>query len=55
MSKRKPTLYIVGIIAGACLLYAMSTGLRCVYGIMLKEISAETGIAYSTVSFAIAI
>lgn len=45
----------VGIILGACCLYAMSAGLRSVYGIMLSGISEMTGIAYGAVSFSIAV
>lgn len=41
--------------AGACLVYAVSAGLRSVYGIMLGAISDGTGIAYASVSFAIAV
>lgn len=48
-------LYQINIIIGACILYAVSAGLRSVYGIMLGAISDETGITYATVSFAIAI
>lgn len=44
-----------GIIIGACLLYAVSAGLRGVYGIMLGQISEATGISYASVSFAIAV
>lgn len=47
-------LYIKITIA-ACFLYAVSAGLRSIYGIMLGTISEETGIAYDTVSFAIAV
>lgn len=36
-------------------MYAVSAGLRSVYGIMLNTISSDTGIAYAAVSFAIAI
>jgi MFS family permease len=43
------------IVAAACLLYAVSAGLRSVYGILLSTISAETGIAYASVSFALAV
>lgn len=40
---------------GACLLYAVSSGLRSVFGMMLNTIAEETGIAYASVSFAIAV
>lgn len=46
---------IIVIALSACLLYAVSAGLRSIYGIMLDVIAEETGIAYATVSFAIAI
>lgn len=44
-----------GIIAAACLMYAVSAGLRSIYGILLDAIAAETGIAYASVSLAIAV
>lgn len=53
-NQNKLGLYIRIVIA-ACLLYAISAGLRSIYGIMLGTISEETRIAYDTVSFAIAI
>ncbi len=45
----------IGIVATACLMYAVSAGLRSVYGIMLGTISKGTGIAYAAVSFVIAV
>lgn len=53
-NQNKIGLYIKIMIA-ACSLYAISAGLRSIYGIMLGTISEETGIAYATVSFAIAV
>lgn len=53
-NQNKIGLYLKIVIA-ACSLYAISAGLRSIYGIMLGTISEETGIAYDTVSFAIAI
>lgn len=43
------------LISAACLMYAVSAGLRNVYGILLHAISAKTGISYSSVSFSIAV
>lgn len=48
-------MFKICIIAAACLMYSVSAGLRSVYGIMLSGISMETGIAYATVSSAIAV
>lgn len=45
----------ISITCAACIMYAVSAGLRSVYGIMLNTISSDTGIAYAAVSFAIAI
>ena len=53
-NQNKLGLYIRIVIA-ACSLYAISAGLRSIYGIMLGTISEETGIAYDTVSLAIAV
>lgn len=44
-----------GIIISACLLYMASAGLRTVFGVLLNVIAAGTGIAYASVSSAIAI
>ena len=52
---KKSTLRIAGIILSACLLYMASAGLRTVFGVLLNIISAGTGIAYASVSTAIAI
>jgi predicted MFS family arabinose efflux permease len=54
-SKQNKVISYIGMIAGACLLYAVSAGLRSVYGIMLGTISDGTGITYASVSFAIAV
>lgn len=43
------------IVAAAALLYAVSGGLRSIYGIMLGTIVEETGIGYADVSFTIAV
>lgn len=53
-NKNEMVLYIK-IMVAACSLYAVSAGLRSIYGIMLGTISAETRIAYDAVSFAIAV
>lgn len=55
MTNRTSTITSIGIISGACLLYAVSAGIRSIYGIMLNAISDGTGIGYGTVSLAIAI
>ena len=55
MSKNKNLLTYIGITAAACLMYAVSAGLRSVYRIMLNTIVADTGIAYASVSFVIAV
>lgn len=55
MNKNNHILMYVSITGGACIMYAVSAGLRSVYGIMLNTISSDTGIAYAAVSFAIAI
>jgi MFS family permease len=47
--------FSMGIVLAACLMYALSAGLRSVFGIMLNTISKETGIAYDSVSFVIAV
>ena len=49
------SLKTAGIILSACLLYMASAGLRTVFGVLLNIISAGTGIAYASVSSAIAI
>ncbi|MDL2285302.1 MFS transporter [Desulfovibrio sp. OttesenSCG-928-F07] len=53
--EKKKTVYYAGLAAAACLMYALSAGLRSVYGIMLGTIAKETGIDYATVSFVIAV
>ncbi len=53
--KIKKQFYQIGIIAAACFLYAVSAGIRSIYGIMLGTISLETGIPYAAVSLAIAV
>lgn len=50
--KRQPLFLLV---AAACLMYALSAGLRNIHGILLNAISEETGIAYSSVSLSIAV
>lgn len=54
-NKRNKVLSYIGIIAGACLLYAASAGLRSVSGILLGAISSATGFPYASVSLVIAI
>lgn len=45
---------MIKIIISACFLYAVSAGLRSVYGIMINAISAEGVIRYAMISFAVA-
>lgn len=55
-SKRKNSVLSVAFLTlTVCLLYAVSAGIRCNYGIMLAAISEHTGIAYASVSFVIAV
>jgi len=54
-TKEKNSLRTVGIIVSACLLYMASAGLRTVFGVLLNVIESGTGIAYASVSSAIAI
>lgn len=54
-TKKTNSLKTAGIILSACLLYMASAGLRTVFGVLLNIISAGTGIAYASVSTAIAI
>lgn len=53
--KNKDIFTYISLIAAACLMYAISSGLRSIYGIMLNTISSDTGIPYASVSFAIAV
>ncbi len=48
-------LSMVVIIAGACILYAVSSGIKGNYGIMLNSIVAHSGVAYERVSFILAV
>lgn len=54
-TKEKTSLRTAGIIISGCLLYMASAGLRTVFGVLLNVIAAGTGIAYASVSSAIAI
>ena len=54
MKPTKLSVYIKTMLA-TCTLYAVSAGLRSIYGIMLGIILAETTIAYSSISFVIAV
>lgn len=54
-TKENKTMRTAGIIISACLLYMASAGLRTVFGVLLNIIAAGTGIAYASVSAAIAI
>lgn len=46
---------IVLLTLAACLIYALNAGIRSNYGILLGPISKNSGIAYSAVSFVIAV
>ena len=54
-NNNKSTARTAGIIISGCLLYMASAGLRTVFGVLLNVIAAGTGIAYASVSSAIAI
>ena len=54
-NNNKSTAKTAGIIIAACLLYMASAGLRTVFGVLLNVVAAGTGIAYASVSSAIAI
>jgi predicted MFS family arabinose efflux permease len=49
------TLYVFFMSMAACLIYAVSSGIRSNYGIMLGAISKNSGISYSSVSFVLAV
>ena len=53
--QKKNSAKTAGIIIAGCLLYMASAGLRTVFGVLLNVIAAGTGIAYASVSSAIAI
>lgn len=48
-------LTIIFLAVAGCLIYAVSSGIRANYGIMLNAISASSGISYSSVSFVLAV
>ncbi len=53
---KKNTIFKLILIAiAACLLYGISGGIRANYGILINSISDNSGIAYSSVSFILAI
>ena len=45
----------VGVAAAACLIYALSCGIRSNYGVLLSPIAETTGLAVETVSFVVAV
>ena len=49
-SKNK-TLSLIGVAAAACLIYAISGGVRANYGLIRGAISASSGVDYASVSF----
>lgn len=54
-AQNRRTLSVVFLTLAACLIYAISSGIRSNYGIMLGSISANSGISYSSVSFILAV
>ena len=46
--------YLLPIVA-ACLLYALSGGIRAVYGIMIRPLTVLSGISYADAAFALAL
>lgn len=46
--------YLLPIVA-ACLLYALSGGIRAVYGIMIRPLTVLSGISYADAAFAFGI
>lgn len=47
--------YVLLIVAAACVIYAVSSGIRANLGIMLLPVVGESGLGYAEVSFAIAL
>lgn len=54
-NKDKSTITVVLLVSGACLLYALSGGIRSVYGIIINPICQKSGLSYVQVSFAFGI
>jgi MFS family permease len=48
-------MYVFSLSAAACLIYAVSSGIRGSYGIMLGALAASSGVSYSSVSFVLAV
>lgn len=56
MKKQKnDPILIVGIVAAACLFYAISGGIRSNYGLIRGAISDSSGVEYASVSFILAV
>ena len=47
--------HTVFLTLSACLIYAVTAGIRGNYGILLGPLSESTGIGYSSISFVLAI
>jgi predicted MFS family arabinose efflux permease len=54
-NKKNNLLTVILLTMAACLIYAISAGIRSNYGIMLGAISENSGISYSAVSFVLAV
>lgn len=54
-TKKSNLLTILLISLCACLIYAISSGIRSNYGVMLSAISENSGVSYSSVSFVLAV
>jgi predicted MFS family arabinose efflux permease len=51
----KNALSVFFLSAAACLIYAISSGIRSSYGIMLGAIAENSGVSYSSISFVLAV
>ena len=55
MNRKNTNLQLTFVALAACLIYAISAGIRSNYGTMITAISDHTGVAYASVSFILAI
>ena len=55
MEKRENRLRLLFAAMAACLIYAVNGGIRSNYGIMLGGIMESSGLAYDSVSLAVAV
>lgn len=53
--KRSRSLTVIGMVAAACLFYALNNGIRSNYGLIRGAISESSGVAYGAVSFILAV